>query len=163
MASRTIISDSGGTERVVKRWGIVDSGGTTRMAKRVFIVDSGGTARQIFSSGILVTSGVSGTSSGRVGYQFGGYGSMSPTTATDGKTVIGLHEEGAVLYLTVSGFAEDPGASGWAATLTVNGVFQYFMNSPDNYAYDEGSGQAQWLWFGTAGLANGFAFTAVVA
>ena len=51
MASRTIISDSGGTERVVTRWGLVDGGGVTRMAKRVFLVDSGDVSRLIFQSG----------------------------------------------------------------------------------------------------------------
>lgn len=51
MTTRTHIVDSGGTTRLVQRWGLVDSGGTTRMAKRVFVVDSGGVSRLIFTSG----------------------------------------------------------------------------------------------------------------
>lgn len=50
MAARTIVTDSGGTERLVKRAIAIDSGGTARVAKRIFIVDSGGTSRLVYQA-----------------------------------------------------------------------------------------------------------------
>ncbi len=53
MSARTLVVDSGGTARQVKRWIVVDAGGTARVLKRAFVIDSGGTARLIFSAGVI--------------------------------------------------------------------------------------------------------------
>jgi len=53
MASRTLVTDSGGTTRQTARMFVVDSGGTSRRVLRAFVIDSGGTARLIFQGEVV--------------------------------------------------------------------------------------------------------------
>jgi hypothetical protein len=73
MTSRTLISDPGGTTRLIKRWFASDAGGVTRFAKRVFISDPGGVARLIFAT--QVTGSASPTF-----VQASGFGPITLTT-----------------------------------------------------------------------------------
>jgi hypothetical protein len=55
MSARTLIVDSGGTTRQVKRWFAIDSGSIARFARRVFVIDSGSIARLIFAEQVMAS------------------------------------------------------------------------------------------------------------
>lgn len=89
--ARLIIADSGGTERVLRRFGMVDSGGTARMLKRLFLCDSGGTARLIYESLRVATqpANVSGSSAA---------GNPSGTVTSSAATCAGAGSNGVLTY-----------------------------------------------------------------
>jgi hypothetical protein len=136
MATRFFVVDSGGTSRLIKRWGVVDSGGTTRMLKRAFVVDSGGTSRLIFASSVSYTL-TSATGTDGFAYNFSGYdrasgtGSLSPggTSNLLGNTFENLLDFRDITFnlyhhswFQVSGFGADPGQNGFFTSVVCNGI-----------------------------------------
>jgi hypothetical protein len=85
-ATRLFVTDSGATERLVRRLMVVDSGGTTRAVKRLFVIDSGGTARLVFTSSLHETTITVGDDGVPInyGYNNGLFGSIGSGTYLDG-------------------------------------------------------------------------------
>src|SRR5690606_31585797 len=113
------------------------------------------------SSNILLNStGTAGSASGRVGYSFTfSFGTMSPVVTTDSRTVLDMYDQSGVGFLNVSGFGTDPGQTGWATTIFVNGV-PYDPASAIGYSY--AIGVAQWQFMGGFGFSNGVGYTVTI-
>ena len=151
MAQRFFAIDSGGSARLARRFFVVDSGGTSRLVKRAFIVDSGGTARLFFSGSATYSGNLTVGFDGVGSYGFNTfivYGSMSPSTDSNGNSFLELDYSGnTVLQISIS---SDPG-SGSFGTLTVNGHAQ--LASSASYSFT--LGQAAWTWTGDVFSLNG--------
>ncbi len=93
----------------------------------------------------------------QIGYSSGGFGSMSPSVLTGGKTVFALYDytinhSFAYTRLQVTGFTADPGG-GWLSSVSANG--QTRTGASAGYYYSGGT--AEWDWSANAGFsAMGF-------
>jgi len=98
-----------------------------------------------------MTAGTSGSNTGLGS----GYGSRTPTTLVDGKTLAILSDDSfnANCSLRVSGFGADPG-TGYLTYVLANGVLK--PGSGASYSYS--GGNATWTW---AAQSFGFANTGV--
>jgi Zn-dependent metalloprotease len=82
-------------------------------------------------------------------------GSLSPSTSFNGKTYTGFADvtagTGSYSFVSVAGFASDPGAS-WLVSATARGTTKYGASAS---AYTYTGGQATWRWnFSTFGFAT---------
>ncbi len=104
-----------------------------------------------------MTAGVSGASTG---YLASSYGSVSPSSLTDGKslTIISDDSFNGNCAVRVSGFSSDPGA-GYINYVAANGVSK--LRTDASYSYSGGA--ATWVWTGSFGFTNGGTYPVVIA
>lgn len=169
MTARTLVVDSGGTTRQIKRWAVVDSGGITRLLKRAFIVDAGGVSRLIFSAAddlsMLVGSGGAGGSNG---YINGAFGTLTPNTLGDGSVVqeMAVAEMGSAtphqLVFSINGY---PGTivEAYLTSLSINSAV-YLPGDANFTSFSGGApgGTAQWIWQNAGIPTNGATIPIIV-
>lgn len=104
-----------------------------------------------------ITAGVNGAFTG---FQSGSYGSVSPGTLADGKTLAILTDDSfnGNCSLRVSGFSSDPGTS-YLQYVIAAGTFK--ARSAASYSYS--GGNATWTWSGAFGFSNGVTYRVVIA
>lgn len=82
------------------------------------------------------------------------YGSVNPSTFTDGKIFYGAYNylisypsSVTACYLRISGFSSNPTKTGYYTNFTIGGVTKS-ATSATSYNYDTPNGIAEWYWSG---------------